>query len=85
MQWIVNDLVQRWGSGARSHLDTAEHPHEANYLKLDISKAKAQLGWQPRWTLANALEHIVQWHRVWLAKGDVQAMCLQQIQQYQQS
>lgn len=85
VQWIVNEMVQRWGKGARWHLDTAEHPHEANYLKLDISKAKAQLGWQPRWTLANALEHIVQWHRVWLAKGDVQAMCFQQIQQYQQS
>jgi CDP-glucose 4,6-dehydratase len=85
VQWIVNEMVQRWGKGARWHLDTADHPHEANYLKLDISKAKAHLGWQPRWTLANALEHIVQWHRTWLAKGDVRAMCLQQIQQYQQS
>ena len=33
-----------------------EHPHEANLLKLDCSKARTQLKWIPIWTGRNAVE-----------------------------
>lgn len=82
VQWIVEQLVEYWGEGASWQLDDSEHPHEANFLKLDISKARARLGWQPRWRLAEALQHIVTWHRAWLAGDDVRALCLCQIDQY---
>ncbi|HEX7639383.1 MAG TPA: CDP-glucose 4,6-dehydratase [Burkholderiaceae bacterium] len=82
VQWIVERLVQQWGGGARWQLDGGQHPHEAHYLKLDISKARARLGWQPRWRLAEALDHIVSWHRAWLAGEDVRALCLEQIDRY---
>jgi CDP-glucose 4,6-dehydratase len=82
VQWIVERLVDQWGDGARWQLDGSQHPHEAHYLKLDISKARARLGWQPRWRLAEALDHIVTWHRAWLAGEDVRALCLRQIDQY---
>jgi CDP-glucose 4,6-dehydratase len=82
VQWIVERLAERWGRGARWQRDGGSHPHEANYLKLDISKARARLGWQPRWRLAQALEHIVTWHQAWLAHDDVRALCLQQIAAY---
>lgn len=86
VQWIVERLVARWGGQARWLLDAAENPHEAHYLKLDISKAKAQLAWSPRWTLADALDRIVTWHRAWIAGPTPQALrslCLQQIDDYQ--
>ena len=82
VQWIVERLVQQWGGNAGWQLDGSAHPHEAKYLKLDVSKARARLGWQPRWRLAEALEHIVAWHRAWLAGEDVRALCLRQIDQY---
>ncbi len=82
VQWIVEQLVDRWGHGARWQLDGSTHPHEANFLKLDISKARARLGWQPRWRLDAALGHIVAWHQAWLAREDVRALCLQQIDLY---
>jgi CDP-glucose 4,6-dehydratase len=82
VQWIVEHLAERWGGGARWQRDGGSHPHEAHYLKLDISKARARLGWQPRWRLAQALEHIVTWHQAWLAHDDVRALCLQQIAAY---
>lgn len=82
--WIVEHLVQDWGRGASWQLDAGDHPHEANYLKLDISKARQRLGWQPRWNLATALQKITTWHQAWLADGDVRALCLQQIHQYAQ-
>ena len=83
VQWIVENLVEAWGGGASWELDGGVHPHEANYLKLDISKAKNKLSWQPRWNLATALANITDWHHHWLAKGDVQSKCLQQINDFQ--
>jgi CDP-glucose 4,6-dehydratase len=85
VQWIVEHMVQIWGNDTSWQLDGSEHPHEANYLKLDISKAKAKLGWQPRWDLAKALDQITDWHRHWLAKGCVYSKCLQQIDDYQRT
>lgn len=85
VHWIVEQLVASWGRDARWQLDGGEHPHEANYLKLDISKARYRLGWQPRWSLAIALDKIIHWHQAWLAKEDMQQRCLQQIAQYTQS
>jgi CDP-glucose 4,6-dehydratase len=82
VQWIVERLAQLWGGDARWRLDGGQHPHEAHFLKLDISKARARLGWQPRWHLAEALEHIVTWHRAWHSGADVRALCLRQIDQY---
>jgi CDP-glucose 4,6-dehydratase len=82
VKWIVEHMVNSWGKGASWQLDGGGHPHEANYLKLDISKAKARLGWQPRWPLATALERITTWHKAFLAKADIKKLCLAQIQQY---
>lgn len=83
VQWIVEHLVSHWGRGASWQLDGGEHPHEANYLKLDISKAKARLGWQPRWALQVALQASVDWHQQWLAGANMHAVTLGQINQYQ--
>lgn len=82
VKWIVEHMARAWGQGASWQQDGGVHPHEARYLKLDISKAKARLGWQPRWPLAIALEHISSWHQAWLAQDDMQQLCLQQIKQY---
>jgi len=85
VQWIVEHLVNSWGDGASWQLDGGDHPHEANYLKLDISKAKARLGWTPSWNLGVALENITTWHHAWLNSQDMQQLCHQQIAQYTQS
>lgn len=84
VQWIVEELVHDWGAGASWQLDCGDHPHEANYLKLDVSKAKARLGWEPRWSLAKALGKITAWHQSWLAGDNVQELCLRQIDLFNQ-
>lgn len=82
VQWIVEHMVRNWGNGATWQLDGGQHPHEAHYLKLDISKAKARLGWQPRWNLSTALEHIIQWHQAWQDRQPMRDVCLAQIQAF---
>ena len=79
VQWIVEQLAQQWGADARWRLDDGAHPHEANFLKLDISKARARLHWAPRWRLADALRHTVAWHRAWHGGQDARTLCLAQI------
>lgn len=83
VDWILDKLTMTWGDGASWHLDKGEHPHEAHYLKLDCSKAKSQLQWQPKWSLATAIEEICVWHKAHTAGADMQAMCLHQIKQYE--
>lgn len=85
VQWIVERLTQSWVEGASWVLDSGEHPHEAHYLKLDCSKAKAQLNWHPRWHLEETLDKIVEWHR---ASGDgknMRELTLRQIDAYNKS
>ncbi len=84
VQWIVEQLTQQWGDGASWQLDDGEHPHEAHYLKLDCSKARMRLGWQPRWHLEDTLEMIVAWQQAWLEKQDMRSFTLKQIEQYVQ-
>lgn len=83
VQWIVEHLCKDWGNSARWTLQPGDHPHEASFLKLDISKAKQRLLWSPRWSLETALSRITEWHQAWLAGQDMQALCLHQISQYQ--
>ncbi len=85
VQWIVEQMVNQWGQGASWQQDGGVHPHEANYLKLDISKAKARLGWQPRWPLATALEKIIAWHQACLTATNMHEFTMQQIANYAQS
>lgn len=82
VQWIVEHMVSAWGRGANWRLDNSVRPHEANYLKLDISKAMHRLEWRPRWSLVTALAKITDWHLQWLAKTDIRLACLQQISDY---
>ena len=59
-----------------------DNPHEAGFLKLDISKAKSQLGWKPAWELSRTLDKIIAWHRSWLSQEDMQAVSLAEIEEY---
>lgn len=82
VQWIVERLCAIWGDGAGWVHDDSVHPHEARYLKLDISRARAELNWQPRWSLGDALDSIVAWHRAWLAGADMHEHCLTEIERF---
>ena len=80
--WIVDKLTT---SVPNANWQTDQHPqpHEATYLKLNSSKASAQLGWQPRWNLETALEKIMHWHQHWHHSNDMHQFSLQQIDEYQ--
>jgi CDP-glucose 4,6-dehydratase len=82
VRYIVEQLAKLWGDDALWRLQDGNHPHEAHFLKLDCSKASQILGWQPRWCLQRALEHIVKWHQAWISGDDMQRYSLNQIEDY---
>ncbi|WP_031437191.1 CDP-glucose 4,6-dehydratase [Methylobacter tundripaludum] len=82
VEWIVGTLAEQWGNDANWTLDQSTHPHEATYLKLDISKARSRLGWQPALTLSQSLQMIVDWYRDYKNKADMRYAVLEQISTY---
>jgi len=82
VEWIVNRLVESMPGTSWEH-DKSTHPHEANYLKLDSSKARNHLNWQPRWNLDQALKRIIQWHKSWRNGEDMNQLTMQQITEYE--
>ena len=85
VQWIVERLTQAWGEDASWILDGGDHPHEAHYLKLDCSKARARLDWHPRWHLDDALGAIIEWHRSYRDGKNMHELTLRQISAYNDS
>jgi CDP-glucose 4,6-dehydratase len=57
-------------------------PHEANFLKLDCSKVKKTFGWNPVWTVKEAMEEIVEWHKAYRDENDMESVTLSQIRKY---
>jgi CDP-glucose 4,6-dehydratase len=82
VSWIAEKLACSWGDNASWHRDEATHPHEAHFLKLDASKAKARLNWHPVLPLNQALEWIVEWYRGYQASADIRKLTCSQIERY---
>lgn len=60
-------------------MDDAHNPHEAGLLKLDISKAKAELGWEPKTNLETGLEMTTTWYTNYRTTEDTRAISLADI------
>jgi len=81
VKWILDKMMADW-PGASWKLDHDSSPHEADFLKLDISKAEFKLGWRPLWELSYTLKKIILWHKAWKNKEDMNAICVSEIKHY---
>jgi CDP-glucose 4,6-dehydratase len=81
--WIVEQMAALWGADAQWQIDTGEHPHEAHYLKLDISKVRSRLSWHPALRLQDALALIIDWSKQRQAGANMRQLTLTQLQAYQ--
>ncbi len=83
VSWIADKLSGMWGENSSWRIDDGEHPHEANHLKLDISKARMHLNWRPKMNLEEALSLIVEWTKKYQDGVNMHETTLLQIKQYQ--
>lgn len=82
---VVNLLIKNWPNNASWTQDPGEQPHEAHLLKLDCSKAHQLLKWQPKWNLEKTVEQIFHWQGAYQKKLNMHDICIEQINNYQQS
>ncbi len=83
VSFIVETIAKLWGDGARWEPDAGEHPHEAGYLKLDISKAKTRLGWRPKTRLTQALEWVADWYKAYQRHENMREVTCADIERYE--
>lgn len=81
--WIVEQMLAGWGGDISWKQPRGEQPHEAVRLKLDCSKAIAELGWKPRLRLAAALQSVVEWHSQVANGADARSVSLDQLVKYE--
>ncbi len=79
---VVEIIASLWGKDTKWTTQKGQHPREAQLLMLDVSKAKAKLGWSPKWSLYKALEKTVEWQRLYIQGNDMRDVCFDQISLY---
>ena len=84
VNWVLEKMLANWGHGTLWQTDINNHPHEANYLKLDCSKAAKYLNWEPKCNLEITLEKTVQWYKQFNLGRSMQDQCLLEIEEYQE-
>jgi CDP-glucose 4,6-dehydratase len=60
---MVEMAISSWGGGEFSISQDSNQPHEAGLLKLDISKALAELYWRPSMNAAQAVGFTINWYK----------------------
>ena len=72
---VVDKLIDEWGEGSWvSPAPDAGNRHEANFLKLDCSKAADLLGWRSRWNAEHALGVTARWYRSFCRGGNAETL-----------
>nr|WP_315418500.1 CDP-glucose 4,6-dehydratase [uncultured Pedobacter sp.] len=83
----VEDMLLRaikcWGEGNFKIENLSAQPHEAELLKLDISKAIKELNWKPKINAVNAIEMTIDWYKHYINdSSSIQEFTKQQILKY---
>jgi len=62
---MVEKIVSVWGEGNINDLSSGQkkEPHEANFLRLDCSKAIGMLGWLPVLSVDEAVRFSAEWYK----------------------
>ena len=78
---VATMLTEYYGRGQLKDVSDPDALHEASLLMLDISKARMQLGWEPRTDIRQCCQLTADWYKRY-RQEDVYALCVSQIQQF---
>lgn len=82
VEWILTSMKREWPGDWQWIVESAPQLHEANYLKLDSSKAKTLLGWQPKLAIEDSIKLTAEWYRAFFDGQSMVKLTEQQIKQY---
>lgn len=80
---VVERVKALWGGTARWGLCRSARLPEAARLQLDSAKARARLGWSPRFPLDESLAWTVRWCNCYASGADMRSVTESQISRYE--
>jgi CDP-glucose 4,6-dehydratase len=86
VEWIIKNMCKNWGKSADWIYEKEKSGalHEANYLKLDITKAENILNWHPVLDINDTLELIIDWYKSFEKNENISQTSVNQIIKYQE-
>lgn len=80
--WDVATMLTSFiGKGELKDVSDPNAFHEANLLMLDISKARFQIGWEPRTNIDECCQLTADWYKNYQI-NDVYSLCVEQIKTF---
>jgi CDP-glucose 4,6-dehydratase len=76
---LLGRVCELWPGGIEWLVDEGKHPRENPALRLDSTRARTELGWQPLLGLEGGLRLTVEWFRAYRDGEDVRAVTLRQL------
>lgn len=78
---VATELIKNYGKGELKDSSDPNAVHEAKLLMLDITKAKAKLGWKPRMNMQQCMELVADWYKRYQTE-DVYQLCVEEIDKF---
>jgi CDP-glucose 4,6-dehydratase len=76
-------MAKMWDQNVKWKIDEAEDFHEANFLKLDSSKARVNLNWRPLLEVKDSLQLVIDWSKKRKLNNNIFDLTLEQIKDYE--
>ena len=82
VKFIVEYIARKSRENLEYRVQNDSHPHEANFLKLDNSKARMFLDWQPKWSIEKSIDLVMDWHDAFKSKKNMLEESKSQLEVY---
>ena len=84
VEWVVNQVYEALGISGKWEMSGGKHFKEMQMLRLDISKAKQELSWEPMFSVAESIKYTTDWYACHLSGGDLYQITREQIDFYEE-
>jgi CDP-glucose 4,6-dehydratase len=82
VSWIIDKISELYGKKCNTYINNEEKIHETQYLNLDCTKAKKELGWEPKMNLEQGLQLTVEWYKEYQNHSDMRKITEKQINNF---
>jgi CDP-glucose 4,6-dehydratase len=80
-EYLATKFVDLWDSSIKIKIQSNEEFKEVDILKINSSKAKLNLGWEPKLTIDQMIDQTVSWEKTHISNQSVD-FSLMQINEY---
>ncbi|MCM8768924.1 MAG: CDP-glucose 4,6-dehydratase [Candidatus Omnitrophica bacterium] len=83
VRWMVKQMSKIWGHSCKWEKHQQPDVPENPYLALNSRRARLKLGWKPRFSIKEAIEHTTVWYSKYYHKVNMGKFSLEEIRMYQ--